>query len=69
MDNLYCSIVGGQPNAMIKVILRITFFVLLVGVKDMFGMDIALIFIAVVVVSDLESIERALKKKFGKDCK
>lgn len=68
MDNLYCSITGGQPNAMIKLILRLLFFGILAFVKVSFGDGWALIIAAVVIVSDLDAIESAIKRKFGKDC-
>lgn len=68
MDNLYCSITGGQPTPMIKLFLRLLLFVILASVKMLFGMDWALIVAAVVIVSDLDSIEDLIKRKFGKDC-
>lgn len=68
MNNLYCTITGGHATMKLKLFLKLLFFVILAGVKILFGMDWALIVAAVIVVSDLDEIVDSLNKKLKRDC-
>ena len=70
MNNLYCTLTGRYPETMkIKILLRITLFIALILVRALFGMDIAVILISIIVVSDLDEIADTMSKKSKKECK
>lgn len=69
MNSWYCSLTGKEDTMAIRILLRLFLLFLLGVIKIMFGMDWALITGLIIIVSDLESIEKSINRKFKKDCK